>query len=72
MPDAQPTTAAERMRRLRRRRREGLLFAVAEVPMRLAEALVAAGLVRQQDAVDARALGVALIDASERLIEEKV
>ncbi len=70
MPDAPPNTAAARQRRYRRRQREGLLFAVADVPLRLAEALAKAGLVRQRDTLNARALGTALIIASERLIEK--
>ena len=70
MTDAPPTTAAARQRRYRRRDKLGLLLATAEVPPRLAERLVEVGLVRQQDAADARALGAALIKASERLIEK--
>ena len=65
-----PSTPAERQRRYRQRQREGLLYAVADVPLHLAEGLVEAGLLRQQDATDTRALGTALIRASERLVKK--
>ncbi len=65
-----PLTPAERQRRYRQRQRDGLLYAVADVPLRLAEGLVEAGLLTQQDASDMRALGTALIRASERLVKK--
>ncbi len=57
---AQRTAAAARQRRCRRRRRLGLLLAGAEVPMRLAERLVEAGLLSEDEAADPERLGAAL------------
>ena len=66
-----PLTPAERQRRYRQRQRDALLYAVADVPLRLAERLVEAGLLRQQDAMDMRALGAALVQASERFAQKE-
>ncbi len=66
MTDAGPTTAAVRQRRCRRRRKLGLLLAVAEVPLRLAERLVQAGLLSEVEATDPERLGAALTAAGER------
>ena len=66
MPDAPPSHAAERQRRCRRRRKLGLLRAAAEVPLRLAERLVEAGLLSEDEAVDPERLGAALTAAGER------
>ena len=59
------TTSAERQRRRRERKRLGLVLARAEVPDRLVEALVDQGLLREDQATDARAIGQALVDATE-------
>lgn len=73
MPTRTPTsTAAERQRRYRQRRRDALVYTGVDVPQRLAEQLVEVGLLRQQDATDARALGAALIRASELHIKKTV
>ncbi len=66
-----PSPEAQRQREDRRRRRERLLYAVADVPLRLAERLGEAGLLRQQDAKDMRALGAALVQASERFAQKE-
>ena len=67
-----PSPEARRQRRCRQRRRKGLQYAVADVPMRLAERLVEAGLLREQEAADPRALGTALVNASEDLLQKNV
>ncbi len=59
------TTSAERQHRRRERKRLGLVLARAEVPDRLVEALVDQGLLREDQATDARAIGQALVDATE-------
>ncbi len=66
-----PSPEARRQRRYRQRQRDALLYAVADVPLRLAERLVEAGLLRQQDAMDMRALGAALVQASERFAQKE-
>ncbi len=66
MPDCPPTTAAARQRRSRRRRKLGLLLAAAEVPLRLAERVVQAGLLSEGVATDPERLGAALTAAGER------
>ena len=66
-----PTDAlspAERQRRLRRRRKLGVLLAAVEVPLRLAERLVEAGLLREEDATDPKRLGEALAAAGEKWV----
>ena len=68
MPDAAPTPAAERQRRHRERKRRGLVLAHAEVPDRIVEALVNKGLLREAQATDARAIGKALVDATEKSV----
>ncbi len=65
MPDA-PRTTAERQRRCRRRRNLGLLLAAAEVPLRLAERLVEAGLLSEDEATDPERLGAALTAAGKQ------
>ncbi len=59
-----PAPEARRQREYRRRQREGLLYEVGYVPLHLAERLVEAGLLPQQEATNPRALGAALILAS--------
>ncbi len=71
-PRPLPSTSTERQRRCRQRRRKGLQYAVADVPLRLAEGLVEAGLLREQDATDPRALGTALVNASKHLLQINV
>ena len=71
-PLPHPSPEAQRQREYRRRRREGLLYAVADVPLRLAERLVEAGLLEQQEAEEPRALGTALVNASEHLLQINV
>ncbi len=66
MTTCTPTAAAARQRRCRRRRKLGLLLAAAEVPLRLAERLVQAGLLSEGEATDPEKLGAALAAASER------
>ena len=65
MPANDPTAAA-RQRRLRRRRKLGLLLAVTEVSLCLAEHLVEAGLLREEDATDPKRLGEAIAAAARR------
>ncbi len=55
--------AAERQRRLRHRRKLGLLVAAAEVPLQLAERLVEAGLLPEDHSADPERLGAALVAA---------
>ncbi len=63
-----PIPAAERQRRHRDRKRRGLLLARAEVPDRIVEALVDQGLLWEAQATDARAIGKALVDATEKCV----
>ena len=63
-----PTPAAERQRRRRERKRLGLVLARAEVPDRIVEALVDHGLLHEDQASDARAIGQALVDATENKV----
>ncbi len=65
MTSPNPTSAAKRQRRHRERKRRGLVLARAEVPDRIVEALVDQGLLREDQASDARAIGQALVDATE-------
>ncbi len=60
---ADDLTAAERQRRLRYRRKLGLLVASAEVPLQLAERLVEAGLLPEDHSADPERLGAALVAA---------
>ena len=63
-----PTSAAERQRRRRERKRRGLVLAQAEVPDRLVEALVGKGVLTEAQATDARAIGKALVDVTEKSV----
>ncbi len=65
MPANDPTAAA-RQRRLRRRRKLGLLLAVTEVSLCLAEHLVEAGLLCEEDATEPERLGEAIAAAARR------
>ncbi len=62
MPIRDPT-AAIRMRRLRRRQREGLHRAQAEVPWRYVELLITLGFLTDDEASDPQSLGNALLSA---------
>ena len=66
-----PSPEARRQREYRRRQREGLLYSVGYVPLHLAEWLIEAGLLEQQEAKEPRALGTALVNASEHLLQKK-
>ena len=66
---ADALTSAERQRRLRDRRKHNLLVARVEVPTSLAEALIDAGILFEEDASDPPALGRALVEAAERLMD---
>ncbi len=68
MPSRSYTPGARRQRRFRCRRKHDLLLAKAEVPMLMAEALIDADLLSEEDASDPQALGGALVEAAERLI----
>ncbi len=59
-------SSAERQRRLRRRRKLGLLLAVTEVSLCLAEHLVEAGLLCEEDATEPERLGEAIAAAARR------
>ncbi len=63
-----PTSAAERQRRHRERKRRGLVLAHAEVPDRIVEALVDQGLLREAQATDPRAIGKVLVDVTEKSV----
>ena len=67
-----PSPEARRQREYRRRQREGLLHAVADVPLRHAEWLVEVGLLPQQEATNPRALGTALVNACAHLLKKIV
>ncbi len=68
MPTRDPT-AAIRMRRLRRRRREGLLRAQVEVPCRDVELLILGGYLEDQEAGDPERLGNALLSAARQILD---
>ncbi len=68
MPTDALRSSAERQRRLRYRRKHDLILAQAETPVSLAEALIDAGLLFEEDASDPQALGGALVAAAKRLI----
>ncbi len=63
-----PIPAAERQRRRRERKRRGLVLARAEVPDRIVEALVEKGVLQEAQATDARAIGKALVDVTEKCV----
>ena len=65
--------AALRQRRYRRRRKRGLLIAMAEVPIHVVEALVGRGFLTEDEVSDPKRLGAALARAGEQLagFEEK-
>ncbi len=65
---AEPSPAAARQRRCRERKRHGLVLAHAEVPDRIVDVLVDRGLLREDQASDARAIGQALVNAIEKSV----
>ena len=65
MPDA-PRTAAERMREYRRRQREKLVLARAELPPSLVKSLVASGILANADVSDQKLRGAALVTIARR------
>ncbi len=68
MPDASPTLAAERQRRYRARLRRGSVFARAEVPAEVVEALVDRGLLPKGEATEPARLGEALVEVTKKLL----
>ena len=61
-----PIPAAERQREYRARDKSGALWASAFVPRDLAERLIEAGLVLENDSSDKKRLGAALVEAARR------
>ena len=68
MSDASRTSAAERQRRRRDRKRRGLLLARAEVPDQIVEALVDQGVLQEAQATDPYAIGEALVDVAKKCV----
>ncbi len=68
MPTRDPT-AAIRMRRLRRRQREGLHRAQVEVPCCDVELLILGGYLEDQEAGDPERLGNALLTAARQSLD---
>ena len=68
MPDAPPSGAAARQAEYRRRRREGLLVASAEMRRTLAEAFVASGVLAKAGISDPRHRGAALVVVAEQWV----
>ncbi len=69
MPTRALTPAALRMRRYRRRQREGLHRAQTEVPWRYVELLILAGYLEDRDAGDPERLGDALLSATRESLD---
>ncbi len=69
MPNSRDPTAAIRMRRLRRRQREGLHRAQTEVPWRYVELLITLGFLTDDEASDPQRLGNALLSAARQSLE---
>ena len=65
MPDGAPTSAAERQRRFRERRREGLRRMAGDVPADLVRALVENGWLGPDEANEPRKIGAALLDLAD-------
>ncbi len=68
MPTRDPT-AAIRMRRLRRRQREGLHRAQAEVPWRYVDLLILHGYLKDHEADDPGRLGDAVLTAARQSLD---
>ena len=68
MHDHAPMPDKERQRRCRERKRRGLVLARAEVPDRIVEALVEQGVLPADEATDARSIGQALVDVTEKIV----
>lgn len=68
MTTCTPTTAAERMRRCRRRRKLGMRLAAAEVPADVVAGLAERGWLDAAEAEDPRRLGGVLVDVADCLV----
>ncbi len=69
MSTRDPTAAALRMRRYRRRQREGLLRAQVEVPCHDVELLILRGHLKDHEAGDPERLGNALLTAARQSLD---
>ncbi len=69
MSTRDPTAAALRMRRYRRRQREGLLQVQIEVSWRDIEQLILGGYLEDQEACDPERLGNALLSAARQSLD---
>ncbi len=65
---ASTTSAAERQRRHRERRRQGMRYMNSDVPDWLVEELVNRGLLREAQATDPRAIGKALVAVAKKSV----
>ena len=63
-----PTRGAERQRRYRERQRRGSVFARAEVPAEVVEALVDRGLLPKGEAAEPARLGEALVEVTKNTV----
>ncbi len=63
-----PSPAAERQRRYRARLRRGSVFARAEVPAEVVEALVDRGLLPKGQATEPARLGEALVEVTKKTV----
>ncbi len=63
-----PTPAAKRQRRYRARLRRGSVFARAEVPAEVVEALVDRGLLPKGQATEPARLGEALVEVTKKTV----
>ncbi len=70
MPTDALSPSAERQRRFRYRRKNDLLLVTVEVPLQLVEQLIAGGLITEESALDREALGRAIVEAAEWLIND--
>ncbi len=66
MPDAAPTSAAERQRRHRERRRAGIFVAPVQITCAMLEALFKRGDLCEADALDLDCVGEAIAAAARR------
>ena len=65
-------TAAQRMQRSRRRRREGVMFVTAEVPLPLVLDLVEGGWLDRGDSDDPARVGEALMRATQHVVDGRL
>ncbi len=70
MPTDALNPSADRQRRFRYRRKNDLLLVTVEVPLQLVEQLIAGGLITEESALDREALGRAIVEAAEWLIND--